>query len=45
MMLTGGSFAPSMAVMSPTCFMSGKCRMVTDIACGIISLAHSDLIP
>ena len=41
MMSTGGSFAPSSAVMSPTCSISGKWRMVTDTACGSISLAHS----
>jgi hypothetical protein len=45
MISTGASFAPSNAVMSPTCAMSGRSRCVTDMACGIISLAHSGFIP
>jgi hypothetical protein len=45
MMSTGGSFAPSSFVMSPTWAMPGKRRVVTDTACGRISLAHSGSIP
>jgi hypothetical protein len=45
MMSTGGSAAPSSAVMSPACSIAGKCLLVTDMACGMTSLAQSGFIP
>ena len=41
MMSTGGSFAPSSFVMSPTCAMSGKRIFVTSMGKASISLAHT----
>ena len=45
MMSTGGSFAPSSLVMSPTWIMSGKCFWVTRMGNGSISLAQTGIIP
>ena len=45
MMSTGGSFAPSSLVMSPTWSMSGKWCFVTWMGKGSISLAHSGVMP
>lgn len=45
MMSTGGSFAPSSFVMSPTWIISGKCSFVTRMGNFSISLAHRGLIP
>lgn len=45
MISTGGSFAPSNFVMSPTCIISGKCSRVTRMGNFSISLAHTGLIP
>ncbi len=44
-MSTGGSFAPSSLVMSPTWIMLGKCFWVTRMGKGSISLAHTGTIP
>ena len=45
MMSTGGSFAPSSLVISPTWSISGKWYFVTWMGKGSISLAHSGVIP
>ena len=45
MMSTGGSFAPSSFVMSPTWIMSGKWCFVTSMGKASISLAHTGVIP
>ena len=45
MMSTGGSFAPSSLVMSPTWIMPGKWRLVTSMGRASISLAQTGLIP
>ena len=45
MMSTGGSFAPSSLVMSPTWIISGKRCFVTSMGKASISLAHTGAIP
>lgn len=45
MMSTGGSFAPSSLVMSPTWIMPGKCFFVTWIGNVSISLAQMGVMP
>ena len=45
MMSTGGSFAPSSFVMSPTWIMLGKCFLVTWMGNASISLAQTGVIP
>ena len=45
MIFTGGSFAPSSFVMSPTCTMSGKRIFVTSMGKTSISLAHTGTMP
>ena len=44
-MSTGGSFAPSSLVMSPTWIMLGKCFWVTRMGKGSISLAQTGTMP
>lgn len=44
-MSTGGSFAPSSLVMSPTWIISGKWCFVTSMGKASISLAHTGVIP
>ena len=45
MMSTGGSFAPSSFVMSPTWTMSGNRSLVTSMGKASISLAHTGTMP
>ena len=45
MMSTGGSFAPSSLVMSPTWIMSGNHFWVTRMGNGSISLAQTGMMP
>ena len=45
MMSTGGSFAPSSLVISPTWIISGKWYLVTSMGKASISLAHTGVIP
>lgn len=44
-MSTGGSFAPSSLVMSPTWIIPGKWCFVTSMGKASISLAHTGVIP
>ena len=45
MMSTGGSFAPSSLVISPTWSRSGNRCFVTSMGNGSISLAHTGVMP